>query len=431
MATSSSLSEIWTLYRKELRSALRERSIVVNSVLVPILLYPAMLWIMLTGITFVMGLTEGLESRILLVDLPAAHEQVRAQLEEVEGVELIDAPLPVENALELLRGGELDAVVEFLPAEGSGAAMPDNFRARVSFDRSEEGSNQALQRIDQVIDDYREAWLEREAERLAIPEAELEQYRVVAHNVATSEEMGARVLGSMVPLFLVVMVALGCFIPAVDSTAGERERKTWETTMTVSASRSSIITAKYLYVATLGMVAGSLNVIAVTISLGPIFSGLTGGPGDGAFTFTIPLSAFPVMILGAGILALFFAAAMMILAAFARTFKDGQAMVTPVVWLALLPMLLGDSPDQRLNPQLAAIPIANVAMMIREAILGFYQPLLIAEVLAVGLVLVAVCLWIARRVMSFEELMMGSYDGSFWKFAKGRLFGRDDKEKVA
>ena len=45
------------------------------------------------------------------------------------------------------------------------------------------------------------------------------------------------------------LVAVGCFYPAIDSTAGERERSTWETLMTVSASRGSIIAAKYLYVA--------------------------------------------------------------------------------------------------------------------------------------------------------------------------------------
>ena len=61
----------------------------------------------------------------------------------------------------------------------------------------------------------------------------------------------------MMSFFLVIMVALGCFVPSIDSTAGERERSTWETLMTVSAPRSSVILAKYLYVATLGILAVS------------------------------------------------------------------------------------------------------------------------------------------------------------------------------
>ena len=33
-------NDVWILYRRELRSALRERAIVVNSILMPLFLYP-------------------------------------------------------------------------------------------------------------------------------------------------------------------------------------------------------------------------------------------------------------------------------------------------------------------------------------------------------------------------------------------------------
>jgi ABC-type Na+ efflux pump permease subunit len=130
------------------------------------------------------------------------------------------------------------------------------------------------------------------------------------------------------------------------------------------------------------------------------------------------------MIVAAIALALFFAAAMMILAAFARTFKDGQAMVTPVYWLAILPIVLGQQTDQTLTPTIAAIPVANAARMIRDAINGVFIWPLIAETLAVLLVMVAACLLLARAVLQFEDLLMGSFDGSFWRFAKERLMGK-------
>ena len=127
------------------------------------------------------------------------------------------------------------------------------------------------------------------------------------------------------------------------------------------------------------------------------------------------------MLLGAVALALFFAAAMMILAAFARTFKEGQGMVTPIYWLALLPLLLGQGSEATLTPVAAAIPVGNVAMMLRDAVRGVFQWPLILETLLVEIATVACCLLIARSVLRFEDFLVGAYDGSFWRFLKERL----------
>ena len=185
--------------------------------------------------------------------------------------------------------------------------------------------------------------------------------------------------------------------------------------MTVAASRSSIVVAKYLHVAALGIIAGVLNVVAVFVSIGAVLRPLMGGAGGG-LSFSIPWLAVPVMSLGAVCLALFFAAAMMILAAFAQTFKEGQAMVAPVYGLVLLPLLLGTQTDRTLTPLIAAIPVANVAMMIRDALTGVFLWPLIGETILVTLATVVGCIAFARGVLQFEEFLVGSHDGSFWRF---------------
>jgi len=68
------LKAIRILYWREVRSALRDRTIVTNSILLPIFLYPLIIWIVYTGITFVSGQNEELESRIMLKSVPAGHE---------------------------------------------------------------------------------------------------------------------------------------------------------------------------------------------------------------------------------------------------------------------------------------------------------------------------------------------------------------------
>ena len=63
---SERLHEIRILYVRELRSALRERNIVINSIILPVVLYPAFMWLTFSGINFVLGQADSLDSRIMI-----------------------------------------------------------------------------------------------------------------------------------------------------------------------------------------------------------------------------------------------------------------------------------------------------------------------------------------------------------------------------
>lgn len=412
--------DIWILYTMEIRSAVRERAIVVNSILMPIFLYPVLLWVMFSAMTFIQGVNEGFTSRIALVEEPPdGHAELVDSLEARPDVDLF-REYEAGEATRMIRAGELDALLTFEPAGKAGDALPGNFRAEVRYDAAENRSRVARGRIQEVVDAYRALWTRKEARALGLSGPDRVLFEVADEDISTEEDLGALILGMLIPLFLTIMVALGCFYPAVDTTAGERERSTWETLMTTSASRASIVTAKYLYVATTGVVAGALNVLAIFISIGAVMAPLMEEMGD--VSFRLPLLAIPVMILGAGVLALMFSAGMMILAAFARSFKDGQAMVQPVYFVALIiPLLLGQQTDQTLTPAIAALPVANVAMMIRDAINGIFLWPLIVQSLLVDLVVVLILLAIARFILRFEDFLTGSFDGSFWRFAKDRM----------
>ena len=424
------LRSTWILYLRELLSALRERSVVVNGILMPIFLYPVLLWGMFSALSFVQGLNDGVTSRVAFTGPPpAVHSALvdtilaRADVEPVEGAAAggagIPGLVPLDAAIAGLQEGQIDAVVTFETIPDSGSTLPDNVGVVVRFDRTETRSMGARDRVEDAVASYRGGWIDREVESLGMERSARTPFVLDSENVASGESVGTLLLGQMLSLFIVIMVALGCFIPSVDTTAGERERSTWETTLTVSAPRSSIIAAKYLSVATQGVVAGILNVLALFLSMGAVVRPLMADAGD--ISFSLPLLSIPVMIAGAGVLALFFAAAMMLLASFARTFKDGQAMIQPVYWMVFLPVLLGNQTDRTLTPTVASIPVANVSMMIRDAINGVFLWPLIAQTLLVTLATVAVLLLVAQYVLRFEDFLLGSFDGSIWRFLRSHL----------
>lgn len=403
--------QVGILYARELRAALRERNIVINSLLIPLLLYPFLLWIAFTGMMFVQGQTEGYRSRVLVPKWPEGHRELRSGLEREESIDLFELEAAAARDPERsLREGTLDAWVEFLPADGREELLPGNFQARITLNKSKERSVMARDRVKRSIDRYREEWLQREAEALGLERSRWQVFTVVTENVASDRQVGGFILGLMLPLFFVIAVAMGCSYPAVDATAGERERGTWETLMSTAANRLSIATAKYLYVASLGCVAGLLNLTALALTMKPIFGPLLERRGD-ALAFTVMLPAVPVIVLGAILLGGFVAAGMLLFATFARTFKEGQSMITPFFMVMVVPVLFLQAPGLEFTPRWACVPVVNVVLMIRAALTGSFPwlPIMVASVVSVSLI--ALCVRLGAFILQFEEVLLGSHGG--------------------
>jgi sodium transport system permease protein len=166
-----------------------------------------------------------------------------------------------------------------------------------------------------------------------------------------------------------------------------------------------------------------LNLLAVILSLRPIFAPLLARAGR-TIEANVPLAAIPTAILAALLLAGFVAAAMMIFASFARTFKEGQAMVTPFYMLVLVPVVFLQAPGLKFSLALALLPVINVTLMVREAFSGHFLwgPSLLTVL--VSLVTIALCVRLAAFVLKFEDVVTGSYSGSFLKFMRERLLAR-------
>ena len=410
--------ETLTWYAMELRSALRERTLVTNAILIPIFLYPVMIWVMFTAITFVQGKTEGFTSRVAFVAVPASQRPVAAEIGRDERFRVVETADAAE-AESAIRTGRLDAALVFepLPA-GDAATLPGNARVRLLHDGSRDRSREAKDRLEKRLADRRGVMLEREALARGVTEA---QWRVMTseqQDRSSGREKGQFIMGLMLPTFLLLMCAVGCFYPAIDATAGERERGTWETLASTGVRRESVVFAKYLLVATFGIAAGLLNLGAMIVSMGRILSPLLERAGETGMEFSIPWLAIPVVAAGTILLALFLAAGMMLLASFARTFKEGQSLVMPLYLMTILPVMLVRGTPWTVS--MALVPVLNVALMFREAIAGRFNWTLIGLTLLVEAVLVVATLRLAAYVLRFEDFLVGSHGGSLVKFLRAQ-----------
>jgi sodium transport system permease protein len=102
-------------------------------------------------------------------------------------------------------------------------------------------------------------------------------------------------------------------------------------------------------------------------------------------------------------LTVFFAAFLLSLSVFAKSYKEAQSLISPLTIVVILPVLVGMMPGTELTTVTALIPVLNVSLASREIIAGTIKPLLLAEVYVTLFALAALSLWGCARWFEREE----------------------------
>jgi len=235
--------------------------------------------------------------------------------------------------------------------------------------------------------------------------AALDPVEIRTRSVAPRKDQGALVLSLMLPILLVVMTVLGAFFPAVDLTAGEKERGSAETTMLLPVPRTGVHLGKILAVCASSMIATALNLVALALSAGHLLGQLAGAAKE-SIPVELPLIALFQVLPLAVLFAFFVSAALTGFASLAASFKEGQALLGPVQMLFIFPAMAASLPGVTLDPMTACIPVVNVALAFRALLVGDAQliPLLICGAALIAFALAAI--WFSVRLRSNEKVAL-------------------------
>jgi len=408
--------------RKELLSSFRDRQTTLYAIVVPIVLYPFLFWAMIQGSLYLQGARERTDVDVALfaeqhAALPDGLSRALSGDPGREGLERVDvAPLvrPGDEAAarERVRQGPepdpagADAVLylrgggrEDSPGEGAGASL--------YYDSTESRSELARTRVERRLPEFAAQLRESAAQERRRDPAELEPLRIEEPvDVAAQRDRGAYLLSFLLPMLLVVMTVMGAFYPAVDLTAGERERRTEDTTLLLPVPRASVHQGKILAVCATAVLATTLNLTALGLSAGHLVSMASLGS---ELEIELPVEAFLAITPLALLFALFVSAVLTGIAALARTFQEGQALLGPVQMVFILPAMAGVIPGVELTPQLACVPVLNVVFAFRALLQGRVLPLEYTITAVSLLVCAAIAVWIAMRVLASESAPQGHF----------------------
>lgn len=428
-----SWSNIKWIFFREVRDQLRDRRTIFTILVLPLLLYP------LLGMSFLQVAQFQREhaTPVLLLgasSLPAsppllAEDAFATEFCPEKEAALLDLTikpnLPDEVtqeqlaswAEERIQSGKYDAVLYF-PTDfatrlaGFRDTIHDSNEASASKEAGEppatpepqlflntasDKSRIARDRVANVLRRWRETIVAENLVDRQVPLLATKPFQFVSTDVARERSRRAAIWSKILPFVVLVWALTGAFYPAIDLCAGEKERGTMETLLCSPAQRSEIVWGKLLTIMTFSIATSALNLLSMGITGAFVMTRIVAMSGDAA---RIAVGAPPLASVGWLLLALLplsalFSALSLAIAAFARSSKEGQYYLMPLLMITLPLMMMPLMPSVELDLGMSLIPVTGVMLLLRTLIEGQYIEALLYAVPV--LAVTALCVLLALR----------------------------------
>ena len=401
------MREIFIIFRKELTEVLRDRRTLVFMIALPLLALPAVLELTLRFASEAQRKASTETLRYAVVDehhAPAVAEAFAG----APGFERVTFDPPANaGAISAAISDAIDSdTIDFALVLGAPAGARDSAGAQTPvtlYHDNASTTDKARERATAVLTALSERERDRRLVALGVPEDARDRLLVpvLVTDVGTADMRAVlgELIGGMLPYIFIIFCYLGALYPAVDLAAGEKERGTLETLLLVPVARHRIVLGKYLVVFTAAMTAAVLSLV----SLGA-WGAFKSKSVEGAFGTVLSsiggldLALIALMFVPA---AAIFAAILLSISIYARSFKEAQSYAVPLNFLVILPAMLPMLPGVEMTWGWAMVPITNIALAIQELVKGTMNYEMLGAILGSSALLAGVllgfCTWWFRR----------------------------------
>lgn len=409
-------NNIVTVYLKELRDMLRDRRTLMSMIIIPTLVMPLIMMAVIFVSVKIVRQARASAPTIMVIgggDSPKARAALGAN-------DKIKIEPTAADWKQRISDKKVRAAVEIPPGFDAALERGEAVTVKIYNYEGEMRSRFAVDDVRRFFTDYGQKIVTARLEGRGLPASLVKPFEVKTENVAPPEKVGGNVIGGLIPYLFILLCFTGAMYPAMDLTAGEKERGTMETILCSPVARVDLVLGKFFMVltASLGTVVFSLLSMVLTFTLGgTLFSKFGGGAGQAAASgaraasgqaFTLPaidpLGMFAVigMVLPIAVL---FSAVLLTISLFAKSYKEAQSYASPLIIVIILPAVIGMLPGVELNTKLALIPILNVSLVSKELVSGVWQWNYIALIFGSTCVYAAVALALSVKMFNREDVI--------------------------
>ncbi len=405
-------NNIITVYLKELKDSLRDRRTLLSTIIIPTLVMP-LLFFTFGAVMMKIDRQARAETPTVMVlggeDSPA----VVARLKQDTRIRVVPE---VSDWKQQISDKKVRAAV-MIP-EGFESGLKSGATATVTIYNytGESKSRLGVEQVERIFRELSAVTVEARLGARGVPVALTKPFEISRANVAPPEKVGGNIVGGFIPYIIIILCFTGAMYPAMDLTAGEKERGTMETLLCSPVARGDIVVGKFLMVLTASIATMVLSLVSMALTFvlgGSYFAAKMGGAKaaagataqmGGVIPIIDPLGVFGAfaMILPVAVL---FSAVIFTVALFAKSYKEAQSYVAPMIFVVLLPAMIGIAPGIELNLTLSLVPILNLSLVCKEMLSGVWHWNYIAIIFGSSCVYAAAALALAVRMFNREDVI--------------------------
>jgi sodium transport system permease protein len=397
-----SLHNIGVVYRKELRDSLRDRRTLISMIVVPIVIMPLMtIGIGVLSAKLVGKAMEEVPKVMILggQDSP----EVTSELKAMKEVDFVPAS---PDYAEQISDKVIRAAVEIPPQFDADIESGQTATVKVYHYSGDLKSGFASEKIVKFFNDLRDQTVKQHLAARNLPASLVQPFDVTQQNVAPPEKVSGAAIGGFIPYFIIILCLTGAMYPAIDLTAGEKERGTIETVLCSPVPRTDLVFGKFFMVLTASLSTGILAMIsmgATFVAAKHMLAAMIGK--DNPLQFSIGLEAILTVFLMVIPVAVLFSAGLLAIALFAKSYKEAQSYISPLMIVVIIPAIVALLPGTELNARMALIPVLSTSLVCKEITSGTYHWNYIAMIFASTCVYAAAALAIAVKLFQREDVL--------------------------
>jgi sodium transport system permease protein len=399
------LRNIGIVYRKELTEALRDRRTLISSILIPLFLFPVLTFGIGYAFVEIAGEATREPSKIMVLGGDDSPDVVQ-RLRDAKNLRVVKRS---SDYVDLISDKKIRAVVDVPSRFQAAIANGERPGVKIYIFRDDLKSMLGASRIEKLFTEYRDAMVRARLASENLPASLMKPFDIDQQNVVSDEKVAGESYGGLITYLVVLMCMTGAMYPAMDLTAGEKERGTMETILSSPIARTHLVLGKFLVVLTASLATATLS----AISMGGSFAILSRfareqSMGEGFPILTIhPKTVVAVFVMALPV-AVLFSAVLMTISLFAKTFKEAQSYLTPMTFVVIIPAIAAVLPGIELTSKLALVPILNVSLLCKELVTGTYHWNYIALIFICTCVYAGAALFLAVKMFQRESVLFSS-----------------------
>lgn len=385
----------FVVLKKELKDMFRDKKTLFVGILIPLLMMPILFGVMGKSVNKSM---KSAQENIKIVLQDKGDSNFAKFISKKENIKVVESQKPEED----VKNGKIALSLE-IPEDFEKNINDEKIsKLKITYDNSTQSSLTAFSIVNSYIEEYSKSVVQQRLDKRQI---NTELLNPIVPEVITAvkdkEGQGIFMISLLLPLFLVIYSVTGPMAPATDLGAGEKERGTLEPLLSTQAGRLSILWGKFLAITVMGIITTVASLAGVIIAMTQN-EGLFGNTSG----VNLPIGTILLIALVSILVTMVFGALELAISIYARSFKEAQTYLTPLMVIAFIPAYSTYMTDAKnISTMSFNIPIVNAISLIKEFLVGIYNPVHMLLTFGWIIIYIIASILFARYMFSREEVI--------------------------